>query len=538
MNLSKFVVAYSFCLCLMSVGIFGIFYQNFWCIEDSAMLFYIQMSFAFVCVISLLLCGYYSGILARHNTNEYLKHCTEMVVKMDVNKISFDDMDYTTRKLIFSLNKVEKSKFSLYAYAIPFFVLFSSVCILIFYINKELLLSLFIMAVLEFIIVDMLIKIISKCSLNQHEIFLEKFIDITLCAARGVQYYDAADLVLGKFDEDKKLIKDMSTTAFSRCVFKAVARLCGVFCGVCVLYILKEDYVSNRLFDITSGGCIYYTALFFWLISIMAYVKYLDARSIKLEDIAPKDCMILNEEKENEKKLTDENLFLAFHGICFQDPANLSEEPTINNVSFSILPGEVVAIIGENVKAASYIYDLILKYYKPQSGNVYIGGSNINGINTKSLRALVGVFKQDFGLINGTVLDNLKIVPLEERRLLVVAEKLGLNDVLDLEIFDDNADVQLSQETLLRIQIARIFLQKPKMVLVESPEYFDSEDAKILFANFLDHISKRKTVIISTARPSIFIYADKILYLGCDKSLFGTHADLSLDTDYQNYVSA
>ena len=83
-----------------------------------------------------------------------------MVVKMDVNKISFDDMDYTTRKLIFSLNKVEKSKFSLYAYAIPFFVLFSSVCILIFYINKELLLSLFIMAVLEFIIVDMLIKII------------------------------------------------------------------------------------------------------------------------------------------------------------------------------------------------------------------------------------------------------------------------------------------------------------------------------------------------------------------------------------------
>jgi ABC-type transport system involved in cytochrome bd biosynthesis fused ATPase/permease subunit len=150
---------------------------------------------------------------------------------------------------------------------------------------------------------------------------------------------------------------------------------------------------------------------------------------------------------------------------------------------------------------------------------------------------LIGVFREDFGIVPGTLRDNIMMVTTNPDEAMRALEKTGLGDMCDDETFDSDGERIVSQDTLLRLQFARISILNPRVVLVTTPSMFDSQSTEDLFYEIVEHLSKRRTIIMITDNPRVFIYADKILYMSNDISIFGSHADLAQNVGYQSYIS-
>ncbi len=536
MNVSKIAFAYFTCLSLICASILGMFHTEFIDIEKQEISFYIQISSGFVCAVCLLLTWYYASIFVKKQTMKYIKIFIKTAVNLDVNKVSQEDMSYINSKLLFLVDKAERCRFLLYMYAIPFFVAFLTSCAMIFFQSRHLMLLILVSVFFIMISIKLAVRITRRANFEQDQSFLNKFSGMALSAARGIQFYSAQNLFITRFFRERKRLKSNTRMMSSKYIFQAILWLSGLFLLLCLAYIIKQDYISENLFDLSNNGEFFYSAIFFFVISFFAYEKYLEVKEIDLDDIIPTDCMLEDRIIENEKQLDTKNLFLAFHNVCLQEPTKVSDAPLLNELSFSVLPGEFVAITGENMSFSRYIFDLILKYYTSQSGNIYISGNKIESVSTSTIRKVVGIFEEGFGLIDGTVRDNLAIVSNDMRKLLRVADKVDLKEFWDTEVFDTDGKIQLNQDTVLRIQIARIFLQNPNILLIESPKHFETDESFELFNNFVSHISKRKTVIISTDSASLLVYSNKILYLGKTETLFGSHAELALNHNYQEYI--
>jgi ABC-type multidrug transport system fused ATPase/permease subunit len=158
-----------------------------------------------------------------------------------------------------------------------------------------------------------------------------------------------------------------------------------------------------------------------------------------------------------------------------------------------------------------------------------------DNLQISSIRSSIGIFMQDFGIVRGTVYENLAMLAIDDDKILAVSEQVGLQDNLNDEIYDDY-DTSASQEILFKIQIARIAILKPKIILIETPLCFSSKYTEEIFYAFVEHFSRKSTIFIITDNPKVVIYSDKILYLGIGESIFGTHAELSKNRYYQDYI--
>jgi ABC-type multidrug transport system fused ATPase/permease subunit len=286
--------------------------------------------------------------------------------------------------------------------------------------------------------------------------------------------------------------------------------------------------------DVSPHPPLFYSCIFLYVTFFVSLVRFTKIRKVVIDYL--KDY-VKDDEADNLKNVSKENLFVAFHDVHFQLPTILTDSPIFDNLSFSVLPGEFVAITGENIQYSEFVFDLILKYYKPQSGNIYISGTPLPNISTPSIRSKIGFFKEDFALAQGTVYDNLSVISNDKKKIVDVSKKIQLYEDLNVNILDENNYVQVPQDLLFRLQIGRLSIQKPKILLIETPEAFESQNEEYLFNDFVRHSSKKKTTIISTSNPEFIIYANKILYIGDGKIEFGTHAELSKNSEYQRYIA-
>jgi ABC-type multidrug transport system fused ATPase/permease subunit len=378
-------------------------------------------------------------------------------------------------------------------------------------------------------------EIVERCDIRLYKNTFCKFVENVVEASKGIQFYGAQEFVANKLVEAEKEVFNKMRGDVSKFVWKAFFYICFLFLTACIAYIAKIEFVKLHLFSATGYESLFLSFSFFYIVSCGAFFKFL-----KINDAITAESTIithnaLSHKPDGTKKLQENRIFIAFHGIYFQDSTKISDTPILSNVSFSALPGEQISITGENFFKGRYIFELILKYYSAQSGKIYISGIPIDNIQMHSLRASIGIFKQNFGIVRGTVYDNLAMLAIDESQILTISERVGLQDNLNNEVYDDY-DADVSQEILFKIQIARIVVQKPKVILVETPQYFASGYVEEIFYAFVEHIAKKCTVFIMTNNPNVIIYSDKILYFGIGESLFGTHAELSKNKYYQDYV--
>lgn len=206
----------------------------------------------------------------------------------------------------------------------------------------------------------------------------------------------------------------------------------------------------------------------------------------------------------------------------------------IKDLSFTVAPGEVIAIVGPSGAGKSTIANLLPRFYDVNKGDIKIDGYSVREVTLNSLREQVGIVPQETMLFNGSVYDNILYGRLDATReeIETAAKAANAHDFI-MQLSDGYATklgdrgVNLSGGQRQRIAIARAILKNPRiLILDEATSALDTESERIV-QEALDRLMVGRTSFVIAHRLSTIKNADKILVLekGCLVEA-GTHDEL------------
>ncbi|WP_455654455.1 lipid A export permease/ATP-binding protein MsbA [Phascolarctobacterium sp.] len=206
----------------------------------------------------------------------------------------------------------------------------------------------------------------------------------------------------------------------------------------------------------------------------------------------------------------------------------------IKDLSFTVAPGEVIAIVGPSGAGKSTIANLLPRFYDVNKGDIKIDGYSVREVTLNSLREQVGIVPQETMLFNGSVYDNILYGRLDATReeIETAAKAANAHDFI-MQLSDGyetklgDRGVNLSGGQRQRIAIARAILKNPRiLILDEATSALDTESERIV-QEALDRLMVGRTSFVIAHRLSTIKNADKILVLekGCLVEA-GTHDEL------------
>lgn len=195
-------------------------------------------------------------------------------------------------------------------------------------------------------------------------------------------------------------------------------------------------------------------------------------------------------------------------------------QPTLDLPGINILPGQRVAILGANGSGKSSLLKVLSGLYAPTTGRVLIDGTEISQIEPRDLRRLIGYLGQDVRLFSGTLRDNLNLTMLErdDNRLMASLEFAGLGEFvrnhpkgLDLEILDAGAGLSIGERQ--SIGWARLWLQDPKICLLDEPTAALDQKLELSIVKRLETWMAGRTAVIATHRAPILALTNRTIIL-------------------------
>lgn len=207
---------------------------------------------------------------------------------------------------------------------------------------------------------------------------------------------------------------------------------------------------------------------------------------------------------------------IEFKNVTFSYQKN---QPILKNISFSIKPGQKLAIVGPSGAGKSTICNLLLRLYLPDSGEIKIDGLNLQDLHINSFRSRLGVILQDTFLFDGTIRENISYAnPVSTLEMIIEAAKsAGIHEAI-LEMpggyaMDVAEGTNISGGQKQRLAIARAFIKNPDiLILDEATASLDPSIENAIFASLQQHFQNRTTIIISHRLHPI-INADEILVI-------------------------
>ncbi|MDJ0456834.1 ABC transporter ATP-binding protein [Arthrobacter sp. NQ7] len=228
---------------------------------------------------------------------------------------------------------------------------------------------------------------------------------------------------------------------------------------------------------------------------------------------------------------------IAFHDVTFGYPGAVS---AVRNLSFTVAPGQAVAIVGHTGAGKSTVINLLMRFLEPSSGRISIGGTDIANIPRDRLRSRFGVVPQDSWLFAGTIRDNIAYgrPDAPDTAIVAAAEATyadrfirslphGYGTVLE------NGGEPLSQGQRQLITIARAQLAgRAVLVLDEATSSVDSR-TELLIRQAMQRLRHGRTSFVIAHRLSTIRNADLILVMDHGRIVEqGTHANLLAANSY------
>ena len=223
-------------------------------------------------------------------------------------------------------------------------------------------------------------------------------------------------------------------------------------------------------------------------------------------------------EKEGHIKIEGFRNSIRFEDLFFTFPGNTVS--VLSDINLEIKQGEMIAIVGRSGVGKSTLVDLIPKFHLPSGGRLTIDGSDINDIETHSLREQIGIVSQDIILFNDTVRENIAFGnPKAAEADIAEAAKFAYADEFIRELpqkYDTvigDRGLKLSGGQRQRIAIARAILKNPPvLILDEATSSLDSVSEAIV-QKALDYLMTGRTTIVIAHRLSTIRNADRIVIL-------------------------
>lgn len=236
-------------------------------------------------------------------------------------------------------------------------------------------------------------------------------------------------------------------------------------------------------------------------------------------------------ESRDAKQLPEVSGKVEFQNVSFayDDKGNV-----ITDLSFSVKPGEVIAIVGPSGAGKSTIANLLPRFYDVNKGDIKIDGHSVREVTLDSLREQVGIVPQETMLFNGSVYNNILYGRLDatKEEIEAAAKAANAHDFI-MQLTDGyetklgDRGVNLSGGQRQRIAIARAILKNPRiLILDEATSALDTESERVV-QEALDRLMVGRTSFVIAHRLSTVKNADKILVLEKGNLVeAGTHDEL------------
>ncbi|GAB3808447.1 ABC transporter ATP-binding protein [Humibacter antri] len=233
---------------------------------------------------------------------------------------------------------------------------------------------------------------------------------------------------------------------------------------------------------------------------------------------------------------------IEFRDVTFRYPdARPGEHPTLDDVSFTILPGQFAAFVGASGAGKTTVSYLVPRLYEASGGAVLFAGKDVRDLQHDSLIDHIGIVSQETYLFHATIGENLRYAAPDATQGQVEAAARAANIHDTIAGFPDGYDTvvgergyRLSGGEKQRIAIARVLLKNPEvLILDEATSALDTISERIV-QQALDSASHGRTTIAIAHRLSTIVGADVIFVIDKGRVVeSGSHADLlALDGEY------
>lgn len=235
---------------------------------------------------------------------------------------------------------------------------------------------------------------------------------------------------------------------------------------------------------------------------------------------------------------------LSFNQITF----GYKDKPMLSDISFTIKRGESLTIVGPSGSGKTTLINLLEKFYHPESGSITIDNINISHLNTYELRKNIGIVSQGSSLISGTILDNLLYGldedQIDESKIREALKYANLQEFVDRQKDKLNTNIGESGDKLSggekqRLNIARLFLKNPDIILLDEPTSNLDIESRNLVLESINKLTKDKTVIKVTHNLEEVKPGDNVLFIEDGEIVCeGSHERMSeMNKRYKEFIS-
>jgi len=209
-------------------------------------------------------------------------------------------------------------------------------------------------------------------------------------------------------------------------------------------------------------------------------------------------------------------------------------QATLRDVSFTVAPGKMLALVGPSGAGKSTIITLLARFYDATEGDITIDGKNIRDYNVQSLRRQVGIVMQENILFSGSIRDNIKYGRSDatEEEMIDAAKAANAHEFIETFASSYNSEigergVSLSGGQRQRIAIARVILKNPRILILDEATSALDTVSERLIQQALERLMTSRTTLVIAHRLSTIVKADKILVMDGGRVVEqGTHGEL------------
>ncbi|MCR8871416.1 ABC transporter ATP-binding protein [Peribacillus frigoritolerans] len=379
-----------------------------------------------------------------------------------------------------------------------------------------------------------LFKLVQKKLDNVNGVMRENLIGMRLIKAFLRKEHE-----IGRFDDANEELKRKTVSSLRLIETTMPVLMLVMNVAILIILWLGSEFITTG--DIQVGEVVaivnYATriaaslSVFSWLIMVISRAKASAERVTEIFETS----IDIDEGKAESKSGAVNGGGIKFLDVSFRYPG--TETPILKNLTFSIDPGESLAIIGATGSGKTSLFQLIPRLYEVESGSIQIDGQDLKDIPLNSLRNRIGYVPQEAMLFSGTIKNNVawgkEGASMEE--IMAAAMHAQVHETVmklpkQYETQLGQKGVNLSGGQKQRLSIARALVRKPKILLLDdSTSALDLKTESKLLAALKDYTC---TTLIITQKISTAMEADKILLLESGQVLaLGKHQDLMQTSD-------
>lgn len=358
----------------------------------------------------------------------------------------------------------------------------------------------------------------------------------TLSSIRIVKAFVNEEEEVKKFTgESQNYFKLLLKRARLDLISAPVTESFGVIIGVVLLWYGGLEVLSNQ--GVSAEDFIRFIVILF---SILGPIKQMSNVNLKIQvgaASAERIFELLDTPPEIVEDLNPVDLKVFKNSIEFDKvhfEYNDGDTLVLDQVTFSIKKGEVVAMVGPSGSGKSTIADLIPRFYDVTTGSIKIDGHDLRKATLSSIRGNMGIVTQEVILFNDTIKNNIAYAQpnVTDEAIMKAAEAANALDFIEktpegFNTLIGERGVNLSGGQKQRLAIARALLKNPPiLILDEATSALDTESEKKV-QNAIENLMKDRTALVIAHRLSTVQNADKIIVIDNGQVVeIGTHNEL------------